>query len=347
MSMINSTISENYSLMMQDHESAVKAEKPDVQQKAESVSPKQPLPSSALSENDLWRMVSNAFKELADGLSGTAKENSDAKKAMINTVRDSRIAQLEERTAKLKEQAEAESKKGFWSKIGMALGFIAAIIIAPFNPVMAAVMVGTMVATIVVPKVMDKILQAFGVDEKIRKWVNVALEVTIGVIGAVLSFNPANIMSSVGKAAANVTAKVGSVLSKAVDALKTFKAFSAISQKVQQVISKAIKLVEPLVAKIQEFVKGGHQASARIGQVTSVTTDVTSVVSTGYSIKSAAITRDLEMAQADQDELETRLQQIQIMLDTAMKTMAHAFESLFDTKDAARKNIQKSISIHM
>ncbi|AWS50747.1 type III secretion system translocon subunit SctE [Providencia rettgeri] len=349
MTIINSVTGMNYINIESEQASSAQAKTSDTQKKMVPASPNQPLPSinSSLSEAELWRVVSSSFKELAEGVSGTAKENSDAKKALINVVRDSQVAQLKERTEQLEKQAEAEKKKGIWGKIGMALGFIAAIIVAPFNPVMAAVMVGTMVAAIVVPKVMDKVLQAFGVDEKVRKWVSVSLEVLIGVVGAVLSFNPAKVMTSIGKVAASAAAKVANTATKAVDALKTFRAFSAISQKVQHIVNKALKMIEPLTTKIQEFAKGGQLATARVGQLTSAASDFTSVVSSGYSIKSASVVKDLEVAQATQEELETRLQQIQIMLDTAMKAMTHAFESLFDTKDAERKFAQKAISIHM
>lgn len=347
MSSINSITGVDYSLIMQDQGASVNTGTPKMVKAQDTASPTQPLPSSVVSESQLWRMVSQAFKTLADGVSGTAKENSEAKKTLINTLKDSQIAQLNERMENLQKQADSEKKKGLWGKIGMALGFIAAIVVAPFNPVMAAVMVGTMVAAIVVPKVMDKILQAFGVDEKIRKWVSLSLEVVIGVVGAVLSFNPGKVMSSIGKAAASTAAKVASTANKAVDALKSIRAFSAISQKAQNLVNKTLKLMEPLTSKIQELVKGGQLASARMGQVTSVGSDVSSVVSTGYSIKSSAITRDLAVSQADQEELETRFQQLQILLDTAMKTLSKAFESLFDTKGAERQSLKNLQNIHM
>lgn len=347
MASISSITGVDYSLIMQNQDASVNTAAPATVKAQDTASPKQPLPSSVVSESELWRMVSQAFKVLADGVSGTSKENSAAKKALINTLKDSQIAQLNERMEELQKQANADKKKGFWGKIGMALGFIAAIVVAPFNPVMAAVMVGTMVAAIVVPKVMDKVLQAFGVDEKIRKWVSLALEVVIGVVGAILSFNPGKIMTSVGKVAASTAAKVANTANKAVDALKSIKAFSVISQKAQNLVNKTLKLMEPLTSKIQELVKGGQLASARMGQVTSVASDVTDVVSTGYSIKSAAITRDLEVSKADQEELETRFQQLQILLDTAMKTLSKAFESLFDTKDAERQSLKSLTSIHM
>ncbi|EKT64607.1 type III secretion system translocon subunit SctE [Providencia burhodogranariea] len=319
----------------------------EIEKAKETPSPIQPLPGSVISESELWRMVSQAFKTIADAVSGTAKESSAAKKELINTLKDSQIAQLNERMDQLQQQADAEKNKGFWGKIGMALGFLAAIVVAPFNPVMAAVMVGTMIAAIIVPKMMDKVLQAFGVDEKIRKWVSLALEVVIGVVGAVLTFNPGKIMTSVGKVAASTAAKVANTANKAVDALKSIRAFSAISQKAQNIVNKTLKLMEPLTTKIQELVKGGQLASARMGQVTSVASDVTSVVSTGYSIKSSAITRDLEVSQAAQEELVTRFEQLKMLLDTAMKALSTAFESLFDTKNSERQFLNTLYNIHM
>ncbi|KAA1195509.1 VspD [Photorhabdus heterorhabditis] len=312
-----------------------------------SASPSQPLPGSTLSENALWRMIAEAAKTLANGMSGTAKENSEAKKALIATLKDAQIAQLNERMQKLEEQAAAEKKKGFWGKLGMALGFIAAIVIAPFNPVMAAVMIGTMVAAIVVPKVVDKILEACGVDEKIRNWVNVSLEVIIGIVGAVLSFNPGNILASASKTIASTTAKAVELVEKAMNVLKSFKAFNTIAGKAQNIINKALKLLEPLFAKIQELAKGGKLAAARIGQVTSASSDVVSVVGSGYAIKSASVMKDLEVSKAEQEEMEARFQQLQIMLSTAMKALTKSFESLFKIKSDEREFNQKMLSIHL
>ncbi|HHL2502288.1 TPA: VspD [Yersinia enterocolitica] len=311
------------------------------------ISPTEPLPGSTISENELWRMLAEAAKILANGMSGTAKENSEAKKALIATLKDSQIAQLNERMEQLEKQAAAEKKKNFWSKFGMALGFIAAIIMAPFNPVMAGVMIATMVATMVIPKVVCKILEACGVDEKIRKWVNISLQVIIGVVGAVLSFNPGNIMAAASKAAASAATKVASVVERTLIALKSFKAFSTISQKTHSIINKALKLLEPLIEKIQEFSKGGQLTAARIGQATSVSSDITSVVSSGYAIKSAAITKDLEISKANQDELEARFQQLQVLLNTAMQAATKSFEALFSIKDEERQFNKKLLSIHL
>lgn len=330
--------------IMQDQDASANTTAPKMVKTQEPASPKQPLPSSVISESQLWRIVSQSFKILAEGISGTAKENTEAKKTLITTLKDSQIAQLNERMDQLQKQADSEKKKGFWGKIGMALGFIAAIVVAPFNPVMAVVMVATMVAVIVVPKVMDKILQAFGVDEKTRKWVTLALEVVIGVVGAVLSFNPGNIMTSVGKVAASTAAKVANTVNKAVDALKAIKVFSAITQKAQNIINKTLKLMEPLTSKVQELVKGGNLVSARMGQTTSVASDVTNVISTGYSIKSASITRDLEVSKADQEELETRFQQLKVFLDIVISALYKVFESLSDVKAAESQSLKGLIN---
>lgn len=65
---------------------------------------------------------------------------------------------------------KAQQTQGILGKIAMALGFIAAIIMAPFNPVMAAIMIGGMVASLVIPKIADEIMKAAGVDEKRVVW---------------------------------------------------------------------------------------------------------------------------------------------------------------------------------
>ncbi|EKN4037957.1 VspD [Yersinia enterocolitica] len=312
-----------------------------------TTSPGQPLPGSAISENELWRMLTEAAKILANGMSGTAKENSEAKKMLIATLKDAQIAQLNERMEQLEKQAAAEKKKSFWSKLGMALGFVAAIIMAPFNPVMAAVMIATMVAAMVIPKVVSKILEACGVDEKIRKWIDISLQVIIAVVGAVLSFNPGNIMAAASKVAASAATKVASVVEKTITALKSFKAFSTMSQKTHSIINKALKLLEPLISKIQEFSKGGQLTAARIGQATSVSSDITSVVSTGYAINSASITKDLDISKANQEELETRFQQLQVLLNTAMQAVTKSFEALFSIKNDERQFNKNMLSIHL
>ena len=190
----------------------------------------------------------------------------------------------------------------------MAFSFIAAIVVAPFNPVLAAVMVGFIVAAIVIPKVVDEILIAAGVSEEIRGYVTMGLEIAIGIIGMVVTFNPANFMASASKIAAKGAASVMKVVDKAVDVLNTFKAFRTVSKSVTNAVDKFMKYIQPLLDKLASFAEGGEKVASTVGQVSSVASNMTSVVSTGYGIKSADVAKDLEIAQAEQDEIAVRIE---------------------------------------
>ncbi|WP_322619495.1 MULTISPECIES: VspD [Shewanella] len=311
--------------------------------------PNQPLPGSAVgvSNSQLWRMVQESMKLAASAFSGTGKENSEAKKTLIELQKNTQIDSLNERMAQIEEQKQAQKSQGIWGKIAMAFGFLAAIVMAPFNPVMAAVMIGVMIAAIVLPKIVDKILQAAGVSEEIRGYVSMGLEIAIGIIGMVVSFNPGNFLASASKAAASGAAKVANLVDKAVDALNTFKSFTTLSTKIQNTVNKIMKFIEPLLDKLKSFAVGGEKLTAQIGQASSVGSNLTSVVSSGYGIKSADITKDLEIAQAEQEELATRIQQILMMLSQALRAVSHAFESLFKVNSDQREFNDKIISINM
>lgn len=309
--------------------------------------PNQPLPSSSISLSMLWRMVQEEMKKVANAVSGTGVENSDTKKSLIELQKQSQVNMLNDRLEQLEKQQKAQKKKSIWGKIGMALGFVAAIVMAPFNPVMAGIMIGVMIASIVVPKIADKIMIAAGVPEDTRMWVNMGLELAIGLIGMVLSFNPGNFAAAVGKTAASAAAKAAQLADKAADMVNSIKSLVSISTKVQSVVHKMMKMIQPLLDKIQEFAKGGQLVAARIGQASSVSSEITSIVTTGYSLKSAAITRDLEIAEANQEELETRIEQILLMLDQALRAMNHAFESLAKVNNDQRDFNRDIMSIHM
>ncbi|AYV25046.1 hypothetical protein L1D61_25675 [Vibrio mediterranei] len=447
----------------------------------ESASPKQPLPGSSVSLSALWRLVEEQMKEVANAVSGTGKENSKAKKSMIEVQKESQISQLKERERKIEEQA----KGGFWSILGMALGFIAAIVIAPFNPVMSAIMIGTMVAAIVIPKLADQIMKAAGVAEKIREKVKMGLEIGIGLAGMLLSFNPVQLVKNVanttatvaakvanrvidamtslrsllanlnpakliamlGKSAANSASKATKLLDTAVNALKAFKTtlvsgsklvvqkaadtvtkvmsqaletlnqlkasfvkvldaaksagialkeqlaslikavdkassvlgdfaasvknlnpanmlnkLSEITDKISdmlktvkamrpsQLLDKAKQMLSDAVESLKDLITNSEKASlraSRVNQVMEVGSNAASVVSIGYSVKSANISKDLEIAQAKQEELETRIQQILTMISQAMRSVTQAFESLYKTQSDHREFNGKMISINM
>ena len=163
----------------------------------------------------------------------------------------------------------------------------------------------------------------------------------------VVSFNPGNMMATAGKAVASGAAKVATMVDKAVDAAKMLKSFSGISIKVQSMVNKVMNFIQPLIDKIKSFLSAGEMLTSKIAQVSSVTSNAASVVSGGYSIKSADISKDLEIAKANQDELETRIQQILTMLNQALRAVSHAFESLFKVNSDQREYKDKILSINM
>ncbi|YCO02665.1 type III secretion system translocon subunit SctE [Vibrio sp. VNB-15] len=332
---------------------------------SDTVIPGQPLPGSSVSLSGLWRLVEDQMKEVANAVSGTGKENSEAKKSLIEVQKQSQISQLEERENDINEQQKAQKKKGFWGKFAMALGFIAAIVVAPFNPAMAAVMVVTMVASIVVPKVADEIMKAAGVPEETRAKVTMGLQLAIGLASMVLSFNPAKIVTKLGQATSKMASKVAStaanIASKApvssvtsmvskVGELKNIVMSMKAMRPLCKMTQKASKMLDDIAEKLKDFMVNSDKASlraSRMSQVAEVGSTTASVVSAGYGIKSADIMKDLEINQAKQEELETRIQQIINMLNQAMRAISHAFESMFKTNTDHRDFNAKMISIHM
>lgn len=455
----------------------------------DDIKPNQPLPGSAISLNALWRLVEEQMKEVANAISGTGKENSAAKKSLIDLQKDSQINQLKDREKQLEDQKKAQAKQDFWSKFTMALGFIAAIVIAPFNPVMAAIMIVTMVAAIVIPKIADKIMESQGVPQATRDKVKMGLEIGIGIIGMLVSFNPAQLVRNVakmaadiaikaaamaeraiiamrsmlvnlnpaklagmlGKSAANSASKVTKLLDTALDALKAFKttvvnatkealskaadavskvieqALNAIKQlksqllkaldsatdaikstgsaikeqlthlsqavgkvsssmddllvslkslspanlmnkvsqmvekmsdllssmkamRPSQLLTKAKQMLDDVVESLKNWMTNSDKAAlraTRVNQAIEVGSNATSVVSMGYSIKSADIRKDMDISQAKQEALETQIQQILMLLSQAMRAVTHAFESLFKTQSDFRQFNEKMISINM
>ncbi|WP_318452412.1 hypothetical protein [Photobacterium leiognathi] len=457
----------------------------------EYVSPNQPLPGSSVSLNILWRLVEEQMKVVANAVSGTGKENSEAKKSLIEVQKESQIKQLKERESQIEEQKKSEKNQSFWSKLGMALGFIASIVILPFNPVMSAIMIGIMVATIVVPKIADRIMKAAGVPEDTREKIKMGLEIGIGLVGMLINFNPAQLVKNVVQMATSAAAKAASVADRAINtimnlrsilanlnpaklavilskstangvsrasklldnAVDAFKAFTkalingtkpaiqkaadkvtkvmeqvleslnelktycinelksvcdtvksigstlkdqlkSISKAVDKVLSifndfaasvknlnpmnmlnklsevtdkmsdmlktikamrpsqllnKAKRMLDDAVKSLKDLIKNekAQLRAARVNQVMEVSSNTTSIVTIGYGVKSADISKDLEIAQAKQEELETHIQQILTMLSKAMRIVTHAFESLYKTNNDHREINNKMISIQM
>ena len=65
------------------------------------ITPNQPLTDSSVSLTDLWGIMEEQTKEVADAISATSKENHDAKKALIDAQRDSQINRLKERESQI------------------------------------------------------------------------------------------------------------------------------------------------------------------------------------------------------------------------------------------------------
>lgn len=359
------TITATSYLIPVDEESSNTASESTQGKSSDTVSPGEPLPGSAVSLSGLWRLVEDQMKEVANAVSGTGKENSEAKKSLIEVQKQSQIKQLEQRESDINEQQKAQKKKGFWGKFAMALGFIAAIVIAPFNPAMAAVMVVTMVASLVVPKIADEIMKAAGVPEETRAKVTMGLQLAIGMASMVLSFNPAKIVTKLGQATSKMASKVAStaanVASKApvrsatammskVGELKNIVASMKAMRPLCKMTEKAVKMLDDIAEKLKDFMVNSDKASlraSRMSQAAEVGSSSASIVSAGYGVKSADIMKDLEVNQAKQEELETRIQQIMNMLNQAMRAVSHAFESMFKTNTDHHDFNEKMISIHM
>ncbi|WP_394201541.1 VspD [Shewanella waksmanii] len=309
--------------------------------------PAQPLPGNAigLSDQQLWRIVTESMKQAANAMAGTGKESMEAKKTLIQVQKDSVIEDAEKRIAELNAKKEAEKSSGIWGKIAMAFSILAAIVVAPFAPVLAAVMVATVVASIVLPKIADEIMKAAGVPEDTRGYVSTGISIGVGIIGAILSFNPGNIASAAGKAVADGAAKVAALVEKATSAITATRAFTTISTKMHSAIDKVMKLIEPLLSKLQNLAAGGQAVTAKIGQATAVTSNVASVVGTGYSVKSADVIKNLELAEAEQEEFATRIEQILIMLEQAIRSLTQSIESIATASKQHREYTEKSISI--
>ncbi|MDK9755147.1 protein EspD [Vibrio sp. D173a] len=68
-----------------------------------AITPNQPLTDSSVSLKALWEMIEETNKQVANAnaISGTSKENHDAKKALIDAQRDSQINRLKERESQI------------------------------------------------------------------------------------------------------------------------------------------------------------------------------------------------------------------------------------------------------
>ncbi|NOH73130.1 hypothetical protein F0225_17560 [Vibrio pectenicida] len=108
------------------------------------------------------------------------------------------------------------------------------------------------------------------------------------------------------------------------------------SLKPSQLINKAKKMLDDVLASIKDLGNSEKIASrgARVAQVTEVTSTASDIVGTGFGIKSSKIAADMEKAEAEQNALQAAIQQILLMLSQAMRAVTHAFETMFDLKDA-------------
>lgn len=313
----------------------------------EPATPTQPLPGSDVSDNELWRSISNWLAVIDESMGGASKEAVAAKRQLIATQEKTTKDGIKDREAKLIEQKKAQENASIWDKIGMALGFLAAIIIAPFNPVASAIIVATIVAAIVLPVVADKIMEAAGVDKATRNWVKTGLEIGVSLLGAVLSFNPGGAAAAIGKAAAAGAAKVAAIAEKVMSAANSIKALSSISTKVGTAVEKMMKLVRPLLDKIKSLTTGAEQLASRTGQVVSVASDASAISGSAYGIKSAQIQKDEKKAEAEIDKITDILQQIMSMLNKVFLVFQHSLETKSQNDSDARDYFENVVSIHL
>ncbi|WP_114785437.1 type III secretion system translocon subunit SctE [Vibrio tetraodonis] len=150
--------------------------------------------------------------------------------------------------------------------------------------------------------------------------------------------------STAAAKASSVISKLESFSSKMSEMLTMLKSFSK-----NPLISKAKNMLDDVLEKIQDLAKSEKMATrgARLAQATEVTSTASDIVGAGFGIKSSKIAADMEKAQAEQDALQTAIQQILLMLSQAMRAVTHAFETLFDLNKAHRDFNDKMISIHM
>lgn len=310
-----------------------------------SITPNQPLPGSTMSDSELWRYINKWLSVVADAMSGVSKEAVANKKQLINEQAKATKDSIMDREKKLKDQMEAQKNASIWDKIGMALGVLAAIIVAPFNPVAAVVMIAVIVAAIVIPKIVDKVLEAAGVNKQIREWVKTGLEIGISLVGTVLSFNPAGIVTSIGKAAAAGAAKVAAIAEKIMSAANNIRALSSITTKVGNAVNKIMKLIKPLLDKIKSIAEGGAKVTSRIQQITSVASDISSVTSAAYGIKSSVSEKDRKIQDAKMEQLETIIQQIISFLNQIFKGGEASMELLGKNNQDSREYFDYATSI--
>ncbi|CAM3937190.1 type III secretion system translocon subunit SctE [Vibrio aquimaris] len=268
--------------------------------------------------------------------------------------------------------------------LGVLAAVVSAVV--TFGATAAAVAVAVVAVTLaVLPTVVDKVLEKCGVPEEKRSKIRMGLEIGCAIAGLLIAFNPAKLLSGLGTAAskvlpnavtkaatkaateaaelaskvaskaastaANAANKASSVISKLEsfsskmsEMLTMLKSFSK-----NPLISKAKNMLDDVLEKIQDLAKSEKMATrgARLAQATEVTSTASDIVGAGFGIKSSKIAADMEKAQAEQDALQTAIQQILLMLSQAMRAVTHAFETLFDLNKAHRDFNDKMISIHM
>ncbi|MCX8986019.1 VspD [Citrobacter portucalensis] len=313
----------------------------------DSTTPTQPLPGSNVSDRELWRSINNWLSVINESLGGASKEAVAAKRQLIATQEKTTKDGIKDREAKLIEQKKAQENASIWDKIGMALGFLAAIIVAPFNPVAAVIMVATIIAAIVLPKVADAIMEAVGVDKATRDWVKTGLEIGATLVGAVLSFNPGGAATAISKAITTGVAKGAAIAQKVMNAANSVKALSSISTKVGAAVEKVMKLVRPFLDKIKSLTSGAEQLASRAGQVVSVASDASKISGSAYGIKSAEIKRDEKKAEAEIDKITAILQEIMSMLNKVFSVFQNSLETKSKNDSDARDYFENVISIHL
>ncbi|MGT0150782.1 hypothetical protein ACT691_20665 [Vibrio metschnikovii] len=181
---------------------------------------------------------------------------------------------------------------------------------------MAAIAIVTMVAAIVIPKIADKIMESQGVPQATRDKVKMGLEIGIGIIGMLVSFNPAQLVRTVskmaadtaikaaamaeraiiamrsmlvnlnpaklagmlGKSAANSASKVTKLLDTALDALKAFK--TTVVNATKEALSKAADAVSKVIEQALNAIK---QLKSQLLKALDSATDA--IKSTGSAIK--------------------------------------------------------------
>ncbi|RTZ16646.1 hypothetical protein EJ063_07585 [Vibrio aquaticus] len=235
-------------------------------------SPTQPLPGSSVELTELWRIVKAQMQLVVQSMSGTSADNNETKKTMIEVQRDNKIQELDKRMEDMKSQERSNKISNIFQKIGTAIGFLLAGLLAlvPGCQTVAAVMIVGLVASLVIPKAADAIMKACNVPEDTRAWVTMGLTIAIGVINAIASFDPKGLVTAAGKAVATKVGAFTSFVASAASTATTSVSASATAATAAAVAAKVAKAASQVVDTIMDFLNNVLKLLKSIKSITTI-----------------------------------------------------------------------------